>query len=67
MSADLVQFIIRFDEHEPTGRWVERKYEIADFIAKCWYHKISEQIGRLVGKTRENKVKSKRDLTFTVN
>lgn len=37
MGADLVRFKIRFDEHVPSGRWDERKYEIANFIANCWH------------------------------
>lgn len=46
MSADMVEFIIRFDEHEPTGQWGEREYEIADFIAKSWAGEGEEEIER---------------------
>ena len=46
MGADLVRFIIRFDEHEPTGKWKDRKFEIADFIAKCWNGDGEEEIKR---------------------
>ncbi len=37
MGADEVVFAIRFCENKPTGAWKDRKNEIADFIANCWF------------------------------
>lgn len=36
MTGAFLTFSVKFREHIPTGKWNERKYIIAEFIANCW-------------------------------
>lgn len=53
MSADQIKFTLRFNEHEPTCRWNERKFEIAAFIALCWAYSYDTDIYRFREKAAE--------------
>ena len=37
-------FSIVYREHNPSGQWKERKYIIAEFIARCWLEETPESV-----------------------